>query len=452
MPIPKNGRVVVIDDNLEEEALPLLQALAKQGVAVSFFKGEEHSLPAKPINGVRLLFLDIKLAGMEMASDDEIAKSLKAVIETIIDHDNGPYVMIGWTKHSKYLTSVVETLDVKPVHHVAMEKSECQTPSGVYDLTKIEAKLSEELTKIGPVRLLFEWENLINDSAYSIVNEITESTSDKGNLESVLFQLAKADIGKMDAANAVEISKSSLHVFNMLLADTIESKIGSLKAQFLDDERIGELKKVSTGEALEMELRGKINSKLLISSPASNDYCPGNVYSEFDDKRKDLCQRFVIERIPCENVARYVKKQEAVALSKLQGDKKEQYLKAKNEEFSIKLREEMKLIFVEVTPVCDHAQGHSKYHRIMPGFLLNTKYKEMLFRGIDLAFYESKLVYVQKFADFFILQLDFRGLTTIEIGSLFSKEPLFRLRQDFLFDIQHKAGTHFSRPGYISLP
>ena len=55
MELPKNGSIVIVDDQITE-ALPLMNALAKRGVSYSYYDGKGKSYPAKPLDSVRLIF------------------------------------------------------------------------------------------------------------------------------------------------------------------------------------------------------------------------------------------------------------------------------------------------------------------------------------------------------------------------------------------------------------
>src|ERR1700722_12033497 len=171
MSIPTNGRVVVIDDKIDEEALPLIKALAKTGVAVRFYTGKANELPASPLNGIRLIFLDVKLAGMEFTNDiGDLINSLKPVLSRILDKNNGPYILVGWTKHPEYLEKLCESLNPKPALWLDLEKSACIT-NGVCELSKISKALQKKLAGLEAFKLLFLWEHFVSESAYATVND-----------------------------------------------------------------------------------------------------------------------------------------------------------------------------------------------------------------------------------------------------------------------------------------
>lgn len=448
MNLPTNGRVIVIDDKLEEEALPLIKALAKKGVAVLFFTGHEHALPEEPIKGIRLIFLDIILEGMDFQSDtNDIVNSLKAILDRIIHPDNGPYIIFGWTKTPRHLDELINKLNTKPVLCLDMEKNECIT-DGTCDLAKIEEKLNEKITEMGYFSMLFQWESLVNDSAIETVNQNCENVSDNDNLESILHNVAKAYLGEHSKTSSNERKiKAALQVFNMLLSDSIDISLNHFKPT--PPYPLPETPTLSTASS------SKLNSKLLLSQTTDKEPYPGNVYSEFDTKRTELVKDFIRMRFDMKKICKEAtsKAKQGQGFSRLSEPEKKKLITAEIRRYNMNIFiHGHKKVFAEITTVCDHAQATFKYHRIIPGFLLKEKFAKMLNKGPnDIGFCVSAPLFLQQFEDTFLLILDFRGLVTLDNGTLSDKRPLFRLRQEFLFDIQYKAGTHFSRPGIIQI-
>ena len=65
MNILKTARVVVVDD-VESEATPLLLALAKIGIGAWYFTGDVDKLPKSHLDGIRVVFLDLRLGGLSL--------------------------------------------------------------------------------------------------------------------------------------------------------------------------------------------------------------------------------------------------------------------------------------------------------------------------------------------------------------------------------------------------
>ena len=95
MNISESGRIVLIDD-IRDEIEPVLNSLGNHGIPYIFFDGTQETLPKKPLEGIRFVFLDIKLRGMEGQDNKTIASGGVAILKKIISKDNGPYVIIFW--------------------------------------------------------------------------------------------------------------------------------------------------------------------------------------------------------------------------------------------------------------------------------------------------------------------------------------------------------------------
>lgn len=102
MNIPQNGRIVIIDDKIDQ-ALPLINVLAQRRCPYSYFSGELKYLPDEGanLNDVRILFLDINLIDDKIHTDKELASRLIPVLQRIISKDNYPYILIYWSRNEK---------------------------------------------------------------------------------------------------------------------------------------------------------------------------------------------------------------------------------------------------------------------------------------------------------------------------------------------------------------
>ncbi len=133
MNIPENGRVVVIDDIIEE-GLPLVISLAKQNIPVIYFSGKKEELPVKPLTGIRVVFLDIVLGTDGQSPKTQIAAASR-IFQSIIDANNGPYLLIAWTKHDEHIDNIKNELsDRPPSCFLDLEKSKCKNEDGSFSV------------------------------------------------------------------------------------------------------------------------------------------------------------------------------------------------------------------------------------------------------------------------------------------------------------------------------
>ena len=55
MNLSSSGRIVIIDDKLEE-VMPLIESLSQMGAPYFYFSGNEDQLPKSPMKGIRIVF------------------------------------------------------------------------------------------------------------------------------------------------------------------------------------------------------------------------------------------------------------------------------------------------------------------------------------------------------------------------------------------------------------
>src|SRR4030042_3927052 len=146
MNIPENGRVVIIDDKVKEEGLPLIKALTRINVPTIYFTGKLEELPGEPLKGIRVVFLDIVLGTDGQSAKTQVSTAVN-VLKRIIDINNGPYLLIAWTKNKEHLENIKDALsDRPPICVLDLEKSSCKNRDG-YSVSKIERRIKSELKK-----------------------------------------------------------------------------------------------------------------------------------------------------------------------------------------------------------------------------------------------------------------------------------------------------------------
>lgn len=283
MILPNNGSVLVLDDKIDE-ALPLIQALSKQKVPVIYYDGLFRNLPKTPLNGIRVVFSDMKYT--EVNDDRNTVTKLIQILKTIISKDNGPYILIVWSKHdAEYLQDFKNLLSeqndmAQPVFVLNMEKSKyfetvpsdnleqsksldeiCSTienlqianPEDIIikikdilkqdeptlkkrlihgGLGKIEKKLKLELDKAGVFNLFFIWESLVNTSSYQTINHISSlnviNEKWNENTEALLSRIAEATLGRKNVKTNKDLVRGSLLALADMLIENTNVSIDTL--------------------------------------------------------------------------------------------------------------------------------------------------------------------------------------------------------------------------------
>ena len=208
---------------------------------------------------------------------------------------------------------------------------------------------------------------------------------------------------------------------------------------------------MTQSSSLNQSLKSRINSKLLLGQSFNTDPYPSNVYLEFDSERKNQLKAFMRKRLNSDKIKK--KFSDEPGNQNIKVEQKESIINQKVSEFENEILKEELMAFVEVTPVCDYAQKLHRCYRIIPCFLLKeTICIEFMRTEQGGYFYLSPPLFLDSYSDSFILVLNYRGFVTLDLSVLNAKTPLFRLGKELLFDIQHKAGYHFGRPGFVYLP
>lgn len=449
MNLPENGKIVIIEDEINA-ALSLIKALSKKGISTVYFDGVEiDNLPQKPIENVRMVFLDIEL-GTEGQSDKNKVSKVITILKRILGEPNHPYIILAWTRFIVLKEQIEKGLqDYPPLFFLNMEKDECKDNNGEFDINKIENRLRTEFAKAGIFQLFILWENIVHKASGNVVNEISyiQTYDEKWNenMQNVFYEMAKAYSGKqLDKSNAV---KPSLMTFNEVFIDTLESLIiknSELNLKVFDN---------NTFAGLDNKIRAKINSKLLLIFEGNQKIIPGNVYrleknlSKMKPMVNDALNRDYMHEIYCKN--KKIKLDELV--DEMRRIKKE--YKKSIDEFSKSLRSTIAKksisIELEVSPACDYYQDKWIYSRLVKGILWHEDYNKFLNRADYL--YISPLLRIKN--ENYKLVFDYRYLrgVTVKEHDFKSTQPFFRIRHELLVDIQSHLARHINRPGVIFL-
>lgn len=414
--LPRNGRVVVIDDKIEE-GLPLINALSKNGIPTTYFSGKLKELPETPLEDVRIVFLDIVLE-TEAQSDKTKVSTVIGVLRKIVSTENGPYILIIWSKHNELVDAIKNELkNIPPLITLNLDKTECRLKKSGFNLKKIESKLKIKFEKVGIFELFLIWENIVHCSSSRLINELKSFYDYDGdwnkNLTTVFCRLAEAYTGKkMDINPKKGIVKHGFLTLNGVFIDTFESAIREYDYSKLNIP-------FNTDVVVTEDICARINTKLLLSNYSSSKHDrtdkviqPGNVYDNVEKKDGSLC------------------------IEDLIGD------------ISDADKSKIEYIMLEVSPSCDFAQDKWKLSRLLPGLMLPSDQSKKI---------KKNAAYVYASPDFelnakrYKLVLDFRLFTAIPFKKLIRSKPKFRIRHQLLVDIQSHLARHINRPGVFSI-
>lgn len=278
MTLPEIGGVVIIDDQ-PTEALPIINALSKKGISCTYYQGANPNLlPDSPSQIVRLVFLDLQL--IETTDDNHITKTIIDILNKIISKDNGPFILVIWSKNRAKYESII-SLEIKKHEHlypsciIGFNKRDCLEEKIIFknsedliaetldklkgrfededletikkvieEVSKsdytveytvkqdaieiIESNIKKELENAGVFHLFVIWENLIRQSASNTVFAVSKTieASDlwEQNMRDVIKRMAKARAGQ-NKLDKEEILKTALSTFTYSFTEELESSI-----------------------------------------------------------------------------------------------------------------------------------------------------------------------------------------------------------------------------------
>lgn len=462
MILPESGRVVIIDDKFGE-VLPLIRILSRERVAVTYFSGKEKELPDEPFTDVRIVFLDIVLEGVDPLDDKTIISTLTNVVGRIVSKENGPFVLAVWTKEPKKVELIKNALRKAGYYFIVVDleknlffsKDDNEWCIKKSEIKELETKLKEEpgevdifnffrekedgewvfmedqigelekdlgkkLREMDIFKVFIQWENVVHEATSETVNEVSKFSEYNENwnneMKKIFYNLAKAWLGKLiEETGNDEKVRGAFYTFHRIFVDILEKR---LKRMDIPDI---EFKK----EDLEDQIKGRINSYILIEKIHRDDIYPGNVYKT-EKEIQDISD--LID--DCFN---------------------------NNEEIKEELTKVSIPVIVEVSPVCDLVQQKIRKYRYVSGLLCPKSFKvdgrevcvKNKLKRSALFLYITPIIQYNE--DPFILILNFKYFSSADEDFFSKKEFLFRIRKELLSDIQIKLASHINRTGVLYL-
>lgn len=441
MDLPKNARVVIVDD-VYDEVKDLMAVLAKAGVSVAYFNGKKTSFPPRKLSGVRVLFLDLIMTANSTLPDPKtVASTAQGNYSSLIADDNGPVVVVLWTKHDLYSEAVEQSLKAhtkNPILIVCMEKGDCMTASKNFSVKKIKALLDERLSDVDVFGLCVAWENAVFAGTNQLSNRfarIAPMGEDWAKVMSYVY-------GKLYSTNSegTEISdvQGQFASACCLYSEGLVQEIGTALCK--TKLAIGPNFKFSNGGIPSQqidEVKSRINAFLFYADNKTKDRVPGAVYAvKLALPRKEIMAAIV----------------------------KDFY----NEKYYEQLMDgsNVRVCKVVITPACDYAGGKQlhpgekndssrNYDRVVYGLMINHALYDAIGRKIFSPSCPREKLYKE------LSGFEYHGKTydlIIHLGTVSLEELgnrglsyLFTLKSGCLADIQSKAANQLNRIGICSV-
>lgn len=449
-------RVVVVDDT-RDDVSNLLTYLDRNGVPYNYFYegGDVNNLPVTPLVGVRVVFLDFVL-GTEGAPLATKMSTLMNVLSRVVSKDNGPYIIMLWTRHNEqdgegdlvpdFKTRLFENDDVpNPIAVIDLNKVEA-----MQDIEMIETKINDSLTNQNVFEVLFDWEKNGHEAAMHVLERLQglaqASMGVAANLDEYtsalqeeikrhLYHFSVAASGRSNTPNPDVLIDAQIP-FTAILSDKLEQNIKNNRTERKDLVDSVNSKSTQDNEYSEAEV-SVMNSYFAISTEEQERPQPGNVY-----KRSALiAAKDKKEFLYLENAVMYEKNRYKNRANNAQHQSKYQELGRK-----------MIPVLFEVTPRCDYAQKKWKGVKLVAGALCPVSFDD----GEATRSYLAKMSNSDQLSQIGIYEyngqpykliLHAAYMTTMPLDKLQNVKPIFRAKKELLVYVQHWLANHASRPG-----
>jgi hypothetical protein len=350
------SKVIVIDDK-ENEVTGLLRALSKRDIPFLYFKGRQEELPSTPITGVRIVFLDMKLEGMERQEPVTVASMLMNILKNTISTNNGPFLIFAWTKEPVLLRAFTNQLEERgndvpyPIYMVNMDKTDCMVDEEI-DYSIVSNKLDEKLNELLIFKFFTCWENIVGNSRSEVIGLISSmiDTNDviawRSEVNKILYKFAEAQSGENIKNDSLSPTHSTMHVLNSILKDCIEKKVSILKQKYLTTPPENDFSD---------EIKGLINTKINLRDlkGVKVKAMPGNIYILKSFKEASQYIDFLPKRY-------YDFLRDFLNINSDRNLEKD----------ILSLLRLSRPCLLEITPLCDYTYNRWKYAKVLVGIII----------------------------------------------------------------------------------
>nr|WP_321487621.1 hypothetical protein [uncultured Draconibacterium sp.] len=468
---PNNGKVVIVDDRYDDVKY-LIASLSSNNIPFTYFSDETgEDLPAKPIQNVRLLFLDL------MLQTDITGMPPKSVVSTalgrltrIIGNNNGPYFLLTWsTEYEKYIDILFEELEketfpsTRPISVITLKKAELKDKG----ISVITEKIKETIEEFDSLKAFFYWESIINDSIGEVTNDFTSVVHNENNwnnlTKSLLYKLSHAFWGEMINKRSTNKSQGAFSTLNQIFSERINYNVIDSTSKVFE----GLINKSS--DNLD-DLSAQINFKLNMSGYLLGDKISGEVFLPIDNSYREIQK---LKNRKSLELTRHRENNQSGRTKRFNSIKElNQFFKGKITEqieqmpaydkcFRMILIESLtknkdrpfksiyaksKFIELNITPKCDSAQQKLKKVRLLPGVLFPSEYVNYLKRYAEYNYISDFTFQFQ--GKNYVFLFDFRHLYSVLPEDI--KQPAyFRLNDRLFNDLQVKLSSHINRIGLL---
>jgi len=381
---------VVIDDEAEH-ILEITTALGSKGIStIPVHYKDPHSAYVSCAKAAvahpRVIITDIQMRqdGAKPTKTD-IANVTKCLIK-IINNTKGPYIILAWTSVpdsfddlKDYVLKYFEKINIRgPLYFDKICKNECRPDGSSFSADKILDKFSDHLDSQKQIRALMHWERSMLNSATASVNDLFYCC-EKSNesIEAILNALAKGVAGK-NLCNFGSIAINE--ALSYLLKDKVSQSNFDSRSKEIWKQAIG-----GNNSEINSAAKHRLNSLLHFDyKPSEKMICPGDMWELGKEEEffklicgkncKDQIDRFKEEFLVF--VESGYTLEDKIKKARKENYKEELKNKLKGEYTSPKkiAKKNLKIIAVEISPVCDFSNRKKALKSLILGVLVSKEF------------------------------------------------------------------------------
>ncbi|MFK5893194.1 MAG: hypothetical protein QM504_08245 [Pseudomonadota bacterium] len=460
-----HNKLLVVDDN-EEHGNLITKALWEAHIPVHFFKFSEEKLISLADNeikhkGIRAILMDINLLGDGAANKNDYSAALKT-IKTLVDEDNGPWVLITWSTYNDRTDELFEFLverlpdKLKPVTKQALPKE--NYINGGRAAIPLHKHVSSLLSNLPAFDMLRQWETSVGGCMSEVVSTVSQAAvvsdiSDyNGKLAFLLETLAKGEAG--DKAEVVQFTPALHTILSDMLKDRLD--VSGDFSKWLNSKG----SKIKDGKIHKLWIR-RINTMLNLSWKDKFSICyPGSIF-KYPGNRVDIHMplytptvknKLILDQFFNEDKVNDSNAEKTTAKRKIE---KENFLKS------------TELLMMDITPPCDHSNKKAVLRKFVTVLKVPVEYsnkKNKLGKYLaDGPYLKLSPEFIDAYFDIlseesdinegFFFIVNARLIFSIKEDEIVGVKRYYkgRIKEKFLNDLSGWIGRHMSRAGYSSI-
>lgn len=241
-------RFVVLDDK-EIHLKPIIEAFKSIGtscIGIQYTdEGDDHLSPAY-YRGVRGFFIDLNLSGGNSLGTKAHYAEIVNILETVITHTNGPFILVLWTENpqdceelSQYLEESIDSEKeyCKPLlieslsktQFINLNRMDTQNFGRILLGKEIEFKetINSFFTQVPQIAAIFDWESkvleAVNQTLIELINLVPKEKRNfseyPNEIDKVLSCITRDTVGK------THVVTDPKKAFNIAVAPILVDKI-----------------------------------------------------------------------------------------------------------------------------------------------------------------------------------------------------------------------------------